>query len=888
MIDLAVAWYRAFLWCLPAGIRATQGKPMTDDFRSLLEEARGTGRWAVARAAMGGLADVVRRAPVEYWLDRERHHRRERRLNSLPQDIRFAVRGFRRQPGVTAMLLLTLTLGMAAAIAVFALVDGVVLRPLPFAAADRLVYLNETAPAWNLDYTGINNNDFVTWRKTLTSFEHSALYQGMSANLADPTGAERVLGAGVTSEMAAVLGIRPLLGRMFTPEEDRPGAAHVVVIGRALWRDRFGSAPDVLGKPLLINSEPYTIIGVLPAEAEFPDQYKFWVPLALPPDVDYESYSYVGIGRLKPGVSLAAARADLLHGHQSIWNTRDKEHNVSPVVELLKSHLIANFRVMTMALSVGVVLVLLCACANVASTFLARAIVRQREMALRLALGADAARVGRMLAVESVVLASVAALLGAVIGFGGLALMLRSLPEELPHWMRFSPDWRVALAAIGVVGVTALLFGLGPAAEARRQEAKSALGGLTIRGSLSARQRRLLHGFVVAEVALASVLLVTSGLLARAYQRVRVVDPGFHPEQVLSFRVALPEARYPDSVSQVGFFDRLERGIGALPGVQRVGRVSCGPMLGCHTGNFYQAEAEVVRAKGEPNPVVLTLMASPGYIETMGIRVVQGRSFTDSDVRPEAPRSVLISEAFALVKWPDGRNPVGRWIRFNGDTAANSRFTVVGVVANVRHYGLDQPVRPTVYLPANPALPRDLGSAAMMVRTTGLPTAIAGSVRAVVRSLDPDLPVFAVGSMEEAMERSLAVRRVFSAVLAIFAALALILAVGGIYGVVSYVAGRRAVELGIRMALGARRGQVVGLVVRQGIGLVGGGLLIGLPAAVALGRVLASKLEGVVAFDPLTLAASALPRPDWGTGGSGPGQPGLPPRAAGLAVLPVG
>jgi predicted permease len=497
---------------------------------------------------------------------------------------------------------------------------------------------------------------------------------------------------------------------------------------------------------------------------------------------------------------------------------------------------------MAAVLALGVLLVLLSACTNVAGTMLARAIIRQREIALRAALGANPGRVGRQLMVESVVLAAAAGLLGSILGYLGLSAFVANFPGEIPHWMRFEVDARVVFAAIAIIGVTAVVFGLAPTLHARRQDASSVLtaGG---RSSLATPQRRVLHGFVVAEVALATVLLVGSGLLFKAYRRLLDVDPGFRADHVLSFRISLPPARYPDATARRAFIPRLITAIEGQADVVAASWITC-PPLSCHEGNFFDVDGAPPRGPNEANPVALTLYASDRYLETLGIRLVRGRWFRPAEGSPGQPMPVVVSEEFVRVKMP-GLEPIGRTLHPGGDT---TRYTVVGVVADVKHYGLDQEVRPTAYFPA-----AGQGSFAVLVRTRQAPFAITSRVRAALRELDPELPMFDVGTMEDALARSLQIRRMLAVGLALFATAALVLAVGGIYAVLSYVVGRRTTELGIRMALGARRGQVMGLVLSQGLRLVLFGLVIGVPASLVAGRLIASQLVGMSSKDPLTI-----------------------------------
>ena len=860
-MSVARTAYRLLLRLLPRELRERHGAEMEALFLETLAHERPHGLHARAAAWAGGAWDVVRRAPAEH----ARQWRRDSAaradftsdgaiMSALAHDLRFALRAFARQPGATALVVLTLGLGVAANTAVFTLLNGLFLRPFAFPQPERLVYLNEMAPRWNLEFVGIHYPDFALWRKEAgRTFEGMALYSDASFNLSDGTTAERVPGAFVTHDFAAVLGIRPLLGRTFTADEDRPDGPQVAVIGHALWQSRFASAPDVIGKTLRIGGRPRTVVGVMPREAEFPGGVQLWLPMAEDPNAGCCSYSFAGVGRLRPGVTVEQARAELFRVHEAIWQQRDKERVVSPRVMPLRERFVADYRVIAGALATGVALVMLIACANVASVMLARAVFRQREIAVRMALGASAGRVARQLLTESLVLAAMAGAAGTLLGYWSVHLLLQAVPDQFPGWARFDPDARTALFSVAVIVVAAVLFGYVPALHARRQQVRDALASAGTRSaSPSTAQRRLLDAFVIAEIALASVLLVGGGLLARAYQRAQDVDPGFRAESTLVFRVSLPQVRYPNGQAQLAFYDELMARLRALPGVRAVGAVTC-PPLGCHQGNFLEGE-------GQPKfePVVLTRQATPTYLEAMGIPLVHGRGFTDADGRPNQPRGVIVNESFARGMWPGVADPTGRRVRWTGDSAW---MTVVGVTKDVKHYGLDVPMRPGIYLPTaiewtRPG-PGRVGSLAIVLHTAGDPAALLAPARDVVRRLDPELPLYQTQTMREAIDRSLALRRTFAWMLGAFAGIALALAVGGIYAMLSYVVGRRTHEIGIRMALGAQRAQVLRLVTRQGLALVALGLLLGLPASFAATRALSSLLLDVSPRDPLTFAAVA-------------------------------
>ena len=781
-------------------------------------------------------------------------------MRSFLADLRFALRSFGRQPAPTALILLTLVLGVAANTAVFAIVDGLFLRPFPFRQPNRLVYLNERAPLWNLEFSSINYPDFHGWRERARAFESMALWTQTSVNLADESGAERVDGLAVTYDYANVLGIQPVLGRMFTKEEDGPTPTRVVLISYGLWASRFAGARDVVGKSLRINSVPHTIVGVLPREASFPGDVRFWVPINGDPNQVGRSYAYEGMARMKPGITLEQARADLNRAHEPIWAARDTARVVSPRVEGLRDQFVGEYRVLGKALGAGAVLVLLIACANVAGAMLARSVFRRREIAIRMALGASARRVARQLLTESLALAAIAGIVGTLLGRWGVRALVAAAPDQIPGWVQMNADGRTIAFAIVIVGITAVVFGLVPALQPRRTNtATSLIAGAGTRASLGLPQRRMLDALVVVEIALALVLLASSGLLVRAYANLRSTDPGFRPQGVTVFRLALPRTKYVGGVAQQAFYTRLAERLEATPGVTGVGIVTCLPFT-CHQGNFVHAEGSPPPRENESSPVVLTRYASASYFPTMGIELVRGRIFGPSEARPDGPHPVVINEQLARQLWPDVPDPTGKRMIWTGDTTSSGWMTVVGIVKDVRHYGLVRPVRPGLYLSTS-EIDSTFSRPAfgVAIRSTGSAASVAAAARAAVRALDPELPLIDLRTATSAVDGSIATRRMIALAFGAFGAIALALALGGIYAVLSYVVGRRRQEIGIRMALGARRGQVVQLVVRQGLLLVGLGVVIGLPLALLATRNLVTLLIDVSAWDPLTyIGAVAL------------------------------
>ena len=849
--DLA---YRALLMLLPEDMRDRDGAEIAALFAEGAAAARSRGPLAHLWFVIAAAWDLARRAPYEHWRRRGRRSNEESSMRSFIADLRFAVRSFSRQPGPTALIVLTLTLGVAANTAVFAIVDGLFLRPFPFPAPDRLVYVNERAPAWNLEFTGINYPDFHTWRQRARAFDAIALWSHTSINLADDSGAERADGLAVTYDFPKVLGIRPLLGRTFTAEEDGPKPTRVVVIGHGLWQMRFAASRDVVGQSLRINSVPYTIIGVLPPEAAFPGNTKFWVPLNGDPDQQGQSYAFEGIARMKAGVTVEQARADLLKAHAPVWAATDSAHIVSPRLSGLREQFVTEFRVMGKALGAGALLVLLIACANVAGAMLARSIFRRREVAIRMALGASARRVGRQLLTESLVLAAFAGIAGTLIGRWGIHLLTATAPDQVPGWVQLQANGRTLAFALVVICLTAIVFGLVPALQPRRADVAGSLawGGGGTRSSVALPQRRLLDALVVVEIALALVLLAGSGLLVRAYGHLRDTDPGFRPEGVTTFQLALPQAKYGNGLAQQRFYTTLVERLEATPGIQSAGVVTCLPIV-CHWGTFLTAEGAAPPSQKGENPVVLLRLASPRYFETMGIRLARGRFFAPGEGSRRGFRPAVVNEQLARQLWPGVADPTGKRMSRAGDTTSTRWMTVVGVVKDVRHYGLVQPMRPGYYLSTTEVDSTDAyPSFGIAIRSSSDQAAVAALARAAVRQLDPELPLIDLQRAQGSLDRSIANRRTIAFAFAAFGAVALALALGGIYAVLSYVVGRRRQEIGIRMALGARRGQVVRLVVRQGLRLVALGVVLGLPMALLAAGSLSTLLVDVSARDPLT------------------------------------
>jgi predicted permease len=573
--------YRWLLFLTPRHVRDAHGEEMEEMFGDALRAARMRGSAAVWTTWMAAVADLLtarRRARLTPPV--------QQKGSTMGSDIRYALRALRRQRGATLLVVLMLTLGIAANVAVFALIDGLFLRPFPFPNPDRLVYINTAAPKWNLDVVGINYPDFDQWRKGQRLFDAIAAYDSSTFNVAENGNPERLPGAVITYDFPRVLGVSPILGRTFTPDEDRPHGPPVVLVSSALWKSRFGGDPNVIGRTLRIDGTARTIVGVLPSEASFPQDALLWLPLAGDPNQRYQSYSGDAIGRMKPGVTVEAADADLRRAHQPVWDSQDKEHLVTPFVRSLRETFVHDYRTAVATIGGAVAILLLIACANVAAIMLARALARRREMGIRLALGSSRLRLLRQLLIENLVLAAAGGVLGVVAGRWTLTLLLSLIPDQFPRWAVFAVDARVVAFSCALVAITTLLFGWAPALHAMGGDLRSAVNETTRGATDSPRAKRTLSILVAGEFALAAVLLVCGTLLVKAFDRVRHIDPGFRTDHILTAVVPLSQGTRPKPEQWTAFWNELEARIAATPGIDAEGLITCLPLAGCHTGQF--------------------------------------------------------------------------------------------------------------------------------------------------------------------------------------------------------------------------------------------------------------------------------------------------------------
>lgn len=763
-------------------------------------------------------------------------------MGNLYRDIRYSLRAMRTKPGFTLMVTGMLALGIAGNAAIFSIFDGLFLRPLPFSAADRLVDVDTTAPQWNLRFVGSSNPDSFAWREGNTTFEDIAFFDDSGVNLSwDGGEARRATAAAVTGNMLDVLKLHPALGRNFTAEEDKPKGPKVAMIGYNLWREQFHGDPSVLGRMLKIDANPYMVVGVLPKEAVFPSVREVWTPLQADRNRD-GNYYLSGIGRLKPGVTIAQAQADLLRVHKAMM--QDGKHTVnaetSPTLMPVRERYLGDYRDAARILMAGVGVVLLIACVNIAGLMLVRGASRGREMAIRAAMGASRGAIVRQLLTESLMLAATGATAGMALGVTLLRGMVALQPPGLPEWLTFGIDWRFLLFVAAVTAASAVLFGLAPALDASRAEPRQRLQE-GARSSSSRGHRRALSALIVGEVGLALVLLISAGLLLKAFQRVVHVDPGFRPANTVTFGVWLPLPRYEKTEKMVQFYNALHEKLRALPGVEAASAVDNVP-FGGHRGYFYHAVEGYVENPKEKMPVVLDQSALPDYFDTLGIRFIAGRGFSPDEAASNKHRVAVINESFAKYFFP-GVNPVGKHIKQRGE---GPEYEVVGVTADTKHYGLDQEMRPSVIRPYGQHQSENM---TIVLRTPLEPHAVVSAAREALRSLDPDVPMGQVLTMNDRMEKSLWTRRAYSWLFGAFAMLAVLLAAAGVYGVTSYVVGQRRREIGIRIALGAVPSQILGNVLRSGMTLVSIGIVLGVGGAIATSRFVETLLFGVKAND---------------------------------------
>lgn len=777
-------------------------------------------------------------------------------MESLSNDIRYAIRSLLKRPGFTLIAVVTLALGIGANSTIFSAVHSLLLRPLPFPELERVVAVWDKMPSRGVDRNEVAMANYLDWRAQSQSFDNLALYRWWSTNLTGVDPPERILGFLVTGNFFDTIGTKPIMGRGFYDEENQPGKDAVAVITHSLWQRRFGGDPNILNKTISLNSVTRTIVGVMPEHFNFPKGSEVYAPIAITPELarSRRNHSYYVIGRLKPGIPIGSAQADI----DTIAGRLEKQYpetntglgaGVFPIVK-------DTVRMYDTALWImmgAVGFVLLIACANVANLMLARASGRQKEIALRAALGASRWRIIRQLLTESVIVALIGGVLGVLIAFWGIDLLRAANPGEAA---KFAPGWHNLGINPVVLGFTLALslisgvvFGLAPAWQISKPDLNSALkegGRQTSSGS-----HRLRSSLVVFEMALSLVLLVGAGLLVRSFLTLLKTNPGFNPESVLTMNLVLPVAKYKDEAQRSAFYSELVSRVKALPGIQSAALVNYLPLGGSNSSAHFLVEGEPEPSAGQESGGRYRV-STPDYFQTMGISLLKGRGFTEQD-KAEGPPVLVVNETMARKHWPNG-DAIGKRIRFYGPIEQNPWLEIVGVVNDVKHE-LDIPTTPEFYLPHA----QDPWNAMIVVaRTTSEPAAMSGVIKQQVWAIDKDQPVFDVRTMEEVRSISVALYSFSSVTLGIFAGVALLLASVGIYGVMAFAVTQRTHEIGVRMALGAKAFDVLKLVVVHGMKLALIGVVIGLAGAWALTGFMKTLLFGVGATDLFTFSVVSM------------------------------
>ena len=778
-------------------------------------------------------------------------------MPTLLQDLRYALRTLIRSPGYAAVALITLALGIGANTAIFSVVNAVILRPLPFPEPDRLVrvYSVNQGDLWTA-----SPPDLVDWRQESEAIAEMGAYYFSGVALGGDEGAELLSAAMVTPGLLPVLGIQPALGRGFDTEDGVPGQDQVAILSYDLWKRRFGGERDINGRSIGLDGEQYTVVGVMPEGFEYPSDRDLWLPLAFDEEdltTQRGAHYLAVIGRLAPGATLEGAATEM----EAIARRLEQEYPESntawgATVMGLQESLVGDLRPAFLILLGAVGLVLLIACANVANLFLARALSRERELSIRMALGGSRLRVLRAMLTESVLLGMLGGALGLLLAVWGTTSLTALAPPDIPRIGDVELDRIVLGFTLALSVLTGLIFGLIPALHASYRTdvaAQLKTGGRGLASeSAGARSR---SGLVVAEMALSVLLVVGAGLLIKSFWQLQRVDPGFDPEGVLAFNLLLPDARYPEPVDVRGFVADLVGEIETLPGVSSAAASFGLPMTGfSYNISLHSIDGRTLTPEEEDRLGIEIRVVTPDYFRTLGIPVIRGRGFSDSD-RADAPAVAILNEAAAKLILP-GEDPLGHQLlvgsRFGLDRRGGGE--IIGIVPTVKDVSLAEDGRPKMYL-AYSQVPRDYLS--VVLRTPLAPRSFVGPIRTLVSQQDPQLPVFGVREVGELVAESIGPQRFYMTLLALFAATALVLAAVGIYGVIAYSVTRRTGELGLRIALGATPREILGFIMRRGIILAGLGVAVGVAGALAATRLISGLLYGVASTDFATFALTA-------------------------------
>jgi putative ABC transport system permease protein len=826
-------FYRALLRLYPSSFRTEYGQALCAAFE---ERMRGRSGLAMFFAA---LADVVPNAIAVH-------------LDILGQDVRFTARALRRAPGFAFTAILVVALGVGANTAAFSLADFVLLRPLPFAEPDRLVKLWLTTPGYTSEFSPANFRD---WSSMAKSFTGMAAYFNNAANLTGGREPRRIATARVTPELMPLMGVPAVMGRVIASQPGDPEAGtpdSVAVISHGLWRSHFGGDRNVVGRTLRLDGTPYTVIGVMPPTYRFPSrEVDVWTPLRFTGD-DFQDRNdnYLDVvARLRPGVTLRQAGAELDRIAALLQRQYpDENRDVGATAQLLKAQVAQSSRLLVLSLCGAALCILLLACANLASLLLARGLNRTRELAVRTALGAGRERLVRQLITESLGLSLIGGAIGVGMAMAGAPLLARLVPSSLPIDSVPSIDLRVLAFATVLIVLTGLASGVAPALRGGKTGPLEALRADARAGG--GQRRRMRSILVMIEVTASIVLLVSSGLLMRAIWRIHSVEPGFRAEGVMTLRTALPFPKYETTASRERFYTRVLQETRALPGVRSAGYISGLPMV--MRGGIWPVAVKGANTQRDTSNSASLRFATPGLLPSLGIRLHRGRDISDGDTR-QRPFVAVVSESFARRQWP-GHDPIGKTFGF-----ALSDRTVVGVVDDVRVRGLERTSEPQVYVPSGQVddssltgyVPKDL-----VIRSSMPPERLIPALRRIIASADPEQPLSDIKPLAEILADDTAPRRVQLRVLMILSTLALLIAGVGIHGLLSFAVAQRTQELGVRKALGAQSGTIVGMVMKEGLGLALVGALAGVAIAIFIGRAMSALLFGLSPADPQTILAA--------------------------------
>jgi putative ABC transport system permease protein len=827
--------FRALLYLYPAEFREEYGRELCIVFADRRHAARSFG--GLLKVWMHAALGVLQEAPKEH-------------CQMILQDIRYAMRVMRQEPGVTLAAITILALGIGATTLVFSLVNGLLLRPLPYPANGGLVAVLEYSPTDKEERTQINFRNFLDIRARTRLLEDIGVFNEGEVALYGDGGAERLIAGQVTDGFFHVLGLAPLLGRTFTAAETTPGGARSVVIGEAVWARRFGRDPQVLGKTLETGSARYTVVGVMPAAFGFPGRAEIWFPLRMDPAKALRTdYFLHGIARLKPGVTVEQTSDEMRSLLEQIQreNPASNNHRIGRA-RLLRDFLADEYHDAVITLLAAAGLVLLIACANVSNLLLVKASARTREIAVRAALGASRARLVRQLMCESMLMGLAGGMAGMLLAFAGIPALLSLIPIELPRWMNFSVDVRVLGFALAASLLTSLGFGIAPAFGAFGRDLADAVRQAGRSASSSARQKWLRNLLVSGEVAISVMLLAGAGLMIRSFLALRGQSLGYRPEHVMSLDISYPSKAYPNGAAQRALVQRLTTEFVSVPGVTSAA-FTTGVPLNDGWGRIYTVEGHPLPL--QDMPTINHVVVAPGYFQTLGIPLLRGRSFTETDSTD--PRVVVVTESFARRNWPDG-DPIGQRIRFGPPANNEPWHTVVGVVADNRHGQFRGQQRQTVYLPYSDDIVPDT----VLLRSSGDPLRLVSGLKARIAAVDRNIAIGHVRTMEEIIDRVSWQDRFLSTLFSAFAAIALMLAAVGLYAVLSYSVRLNTHEIGIRMALGASARTVRRQVLRSGMVLTCAGLAAGLIGAGGLAQLIQSRLFQVSPTDPLTYSIAPV------------------------------